>query len=173
MRAIDTIMEEARRSLLAIDVVEGDNKAKIYYSGYYTLNYKRMEEDEIREELQSFSSKTLVSVARKITARNKRYLTAKCRLVKLAMEVAKNDSELMKLIDFIDVVCTPYPYIGNANRWYIGGDTHLRLTGKDGWSSEGPLHLQKVVTLDGGIMLFHRYPKAEEKELLKEFLASK
>ena len=74
-------------------------------------------------------------------------------------------------MNVIDIVCTPYRYVGNGNRYYVDSNTQYRLADRTWWDiCDGDLHLQKVITLDCGANLSHNYPDTSEEDILKEVM---
>ncbi len=183
MNPVDAIIQEVRMSLVPVTLEDGSKKVTINCNGDrfdpYSIHASVSEknairavangEDDVRALLRKTSPKALETTAKKIRDDNQRYYSAKIRLTKIAFKIS-NGTDLLKLMEFIDKVCVAYRYVGNRNRVYINPTTHLRLADETGWDSRGKLHLQKVVTLDGGNMLFHNYPRESEEELLEEVI---
>ena len=183
MNPVDAIIQEVRMSMVALSVEDGSKKITIKCNGDrfdpYSIHASVFErdairsiatgEDDVRALLRKVTPATLDSVVKKIKDDNTRYYSAKIRLTELAFRISKGP-ELLKLMEFIDKVCTPNRYVGNRNRIYINKNTHLRLADETGWDSIGKLHLQKVVTIDGGNLTFHNYPRQSEQTLLEEVI---
>lgn len=170
MNNIDFILDEAWKTIIGVRSRSGE--FRVGNSGkYYTWNGQIIAEEELKRKLEKVSPAVLNEIRADIEERNNRYLLAKVRLLRLAFKIAESDHELCILVRVIDKVCTPYQYIGNENRVYISNDTHIRLTDRTGWdSTNGELHLQKVITVDGGNCLFHEYPQFSEEDILRELL---
>ena len=182
MTAIDEIIREAQKSLMSTCIDSGYRKmdikgnagniddeltATVYIED--NMMARIIGEKNIRKELKNFPAYVLTNAAKKIRDDYYRYYDAKIRLIQIACVIAKKE-ELVKLLQFIDTVCQSHKYVGRNNRVYLNPQVHLRLADKTGWDNVGELHLQMVVTEDGGNVTFHFYPEESEEDLLKEVL---
>ncbi len=183
MSPVDAIIREVRMSLVSVNLSDGPKKVTISckgdrfdpYSIYASVSEKdtiravATGEDDVRELLTKISPSTVEGIVKKIRKENERYYNAKLRLIQIAFKISQGP-DLLKLLEFIDMVCMPYRYVGNRNRVYIQPNVQLRLADETRWNNEGSLHLQKIVRFDGGNMTFHDYPHVSEEELLKEVI---
>ena len=178
MDIINRMLDEIRRTLFSISIFyngveircrcyNDDVQAEVWNGK--TLRYSVFESNKVYRELKMIPKEVLESKLKEIDCDNQRFYNAKIRLIKLADKLFGHDAA--KVVEFIDIVCTPYRYVGNGNRYYVDSNTQYRLADRTWWDiCDGDLHLQKVITLDCGANLSHNYPDTSEEDILKEVM---
>ena len=179
----EQFLREIKKSIISPSLEYGDKKLSftyfantfdrtgiichVYNKGQIVALFKG--EENVMNELKKIPVSVIEMKLKEIENEKHRYQEADERLKKIAENIAQG-KELMKLLSFIDCVCTPARYCGMRNRVYISENVHLRLADSSRWKNEGELHLQKVIS-SGGRFSFHKYPQETEEALLREVLS--